>query len=141
MHLHGVILSDERALIIKWWVPSALTSDMTMRMASGGTEVVTKYLREILKFVGIAACQCRLTLMLEFYSTPGRSWSYMARTCQPVVIRENPSRRSFGNVAVLHVLFSNIQGSSFPLATPAAPVLNCRMDGRAQIKQCRQRQG
>jgi hypothetical protein len=116
-----------------------------MRLASGGTEVVTKYLREIFKYVGIAACHCQLTLTLEFYSTPRRSsgvtWPELANLSKSGVVTQNPSRRSFGNVAVLHALFSNIQGSSFPLATPAAPVLNCRMDGRAQIKQCRQRQG
>ena len=37
---------------------------------------------------------------------------------------------SFGNVAVLNVLVSNILDSSFPLTTSAVPVLNRRMDGR-----------
>jgi hypothetical protein len=54
-------------LIIKRRVPSAVKSDMAVMTASGGTDVITKYLMEIIKYVGIAVCQWRPAVMMEFY--------------------------------------------------------------------------
>ena len=66
-------------LITKRWVRSAVKSDTATTTARGGSDVVRKYLREIIKYVGIAVCQWRPAVMLEFYPNAETVSSVVAR--------------------------------------------------------------
>jgi|SRR5580698_1430053 hypothetical protein len=71
--------STPMRLISKRWVRSAVNSDLATTTARGGRDVVRKYLREIIKYLGIAFCQWRPAVMLEFYPNNEAVSSVVAR--------------------------------------------------------------